>query len=162
LESLYDTARQVGCGSGMIEVRVLQALAAPSPADALRYLEDALKMAQPEGLIRTFLDKGEPVKALLERLKSQGGELKEYILTILAAFGEKGRASTPQPLVEPLSVRELDVLRLVAQGMSNGEIARKLVVSVGTVKTHVHSIIEKLGVHSRTQAVSRARELELP
>ena len=75
----------------MVEVRALQALAADTPDDALHFLQDALKRAQPEGFIRTFVDKGEPMKALLERLKSQGGELKSYILTILAAFGETGR-----------------------------------------------------------------------
>jgi LuxR family maltose regulon positive regulatory protein len=142
-------------------VRALQALAATTPSDALRFLEDALKQARAEGFIRTFVDKGEPMKALLERLKSRGGGLKEYILSILSAFGETGRASIPQPLVDPLSERELDVLRLVAEGMSNGEIADRLVVSVGTVKTHVHSIIEKMDVHSRTQAVAQARELKL-
>ena len=159
LQALYEIANQAGCGCGAIEVRLLQALAAPTPAEALHFLEDAIQMALPEGFIRTFVDKGEPMKALLERLKAPRGELKEYILTILSAFGETGRASIQQPLVEPLSERELDVLRLVADGMSNGEIAERLVVSVGTVKTHVHSIIEKLGVSSRTQAVAKAREL---
>ena len=101
------------------------------------------------------------MKALLERLRAKGGDPKEYVLPILSAFGESSRPSTSQPLVEPLSERELDVLRLVAEGMSNGEIAERLVVSVGTVKTHVHSIIDKLGVRSRTQAVARARELAL-
>ena len=146
---------------GWIEVRLLQALAADTPSDALHFLQDALKMAQPEGFIRTFVDKGEPVKALLERLKSQGGEFKEYILTLLSAFGEMGKVPSPQALVEPLSERELDVLRLMEQGMSNGEIAQRLVVTVGTVKSHVHNIISKLGVSSRTQAVAQARVLKL-
>jgi LuxR family maltose regulon positive regulatory protein len=161
LRELYETASQKGCGVGMVEVRALQALAADIPDDALNFLRDAVQRARPEGLIRTFLDKGEPMKALLERLRSQGGVLKNYILTLLAAFGEKGRGSIPQSLIETLSERELDVLRLLAEGMSNGEISRRLVVTVGTVKTHVHSIIEKLGVTSRTQAVARARELNL-
>ena len=161
LKELYKTANQAGWGSGMIEVRTLQALAAAAPDEAFHFLRDALQKAQPEGFIRTFVDKGEPMKALLERLRPQGGELKEYILTILSAFGEKGRAQSLQRLVEPLSERELEVLRLVADGLSNGEIAERLVVSVGTVKTHVHSIIDKLGVGSRTQAVARGRELAL-
>jgi LuxR family maltose regulon positive regulatory protein len=161
LKGLFETASQAGWGSGAIEVRALQALAAATPTDALHFLEETLKMVQPEGFIRTFVDKGEPMKALLERLRSQGGELKAYILTILSAFGQPCRASPSQLLVEPLSERELDVLRLVAQGMSNGEIAKRLVVSVGTVKTHVHSILDKLGVASRMQAVARAKELAL-
>jgi len=161
LHDLYETASQGSWVSGMVEVRALQALAAITPADTLRFLRDALQMAQPEGFIRTLVDKGQPMKALLEKLRSQAGELKGYILTILAAFGETGRASIPQPLVEPLSDRELEVLRLVAEGMSNGEIAQRLIVSVGTVKSHVHSIINKIGVSSRTQAVARARKLAL-
>jgi LuxR family maltose regulon positive regulatory protein len=161
LTTLYETACNKGCGTGMVEVRLLQALAADSPEDTLQFLQDALKLAQPEGFIRTFVDKGEPMKALLERLKSHGGELREYILTLLSAFGETGKKLTPQSLVEPLSERELDVLRLLEQGMSNGEIAQRLVVTTGTVKSHVHSIIEKLGVSSRTQAVAQARELKL-
>jgi LuxR family maltose regulon positive regulatory protein len=161
LGSLYTAVSQAGLVFIMIEVRLLQALAATAPVDALLFLEEALEKAQPEGLIRSFLDKGQPMTALLERLKSQGGERKAYILTLLSAYGETGAGSRSQPLVEPLSERELDVLRLVAQGLSNGEIATRLVVSVGTVKTHVHSIINKIGVSSRTQAVARARELEL-
>jgi LuxR family maltose regulon positive regulatory protein len=161
LNELYATACQKGCGAGMVEVRLLQSLAANTPADALHFLQEALKMAQPEGFIRTFVDKGSPMEALLERLRSQGGELKEYIQTILAAFGQPRSASPDQPLVEPLSERELEVLQLVSQGLSNGEIARRLVLTVGTVKSHVHSILDKLGVSSRTQAVARARELSL-
>ena len=161
LAGIYEQVSRAGFQSGMIETRTLQALAAITPTDALHFLRDALEIAQPEGFIRTFVDKGEPMKALLEKLRSQAGELKGYILTILAAFREMGRVPIPQLLVEPLSERELQVLRLVAEGMSNGEIAQRLVVSVGTVKTHVHNIIAKLGVRSRTQAVARARELAL-
>ena len=161
LHELYDIVSQVGWNSGVVEVRLLQALAAATPSEALHFLEEALNKAQPEGFIRSFIDKGEPVKALLERLKPQRGELKGYILTILSAFGQTSRVSPIQSLVEPLSEREMDVLRLLEQGMSNREIAQRLVVSVGTAKTHVHSIIEKLGVQSRSQAVARARELAL-
>ncbi len=74
LQELYEIATQAGCGSGAIEVRALQALAATTPSDALHFLEDALKQAQAEGFIRTFVDKGEPMKALLERLKFRGGD----------------------------------------------------------------------------------------
>jgi LuxR family maltose regulon positive regulatory protein len=161
LNILFDTACRKGCGTGMVEIRLLQALAADNHSDAFHFLHDALKMAQPEGFIRTFVDKGQPVKALLERLKSQGGEQKEYLLTILSAFGELGRVPVPQELVEPLSERELDVLWLLGQGLSNGEIAQRLIISVGTVKTHVHNIIDKLGVSSRAQAVAQARVLKL-
>jgi LuxR family maltose regulon positive regulatory protein len=161
LKELYTTASQAGWGSGVVEVRALQAMAAATPTDAMHFLEEALKKARPESFIRTFVDKGEPMKALLERLRSQGGESREYILAILAAFGQPCGASPSQLLVETLSERELDVLRLLEQGMSNGEIAQRLVVSIGTVKSHVHSIIDKLGVSSRTQAVAQARVLKL-
>jgi LuxR family transcriptional regulator, maltose regulon positive regulatory protein len=144
-----------------IETRALQALAAATPAEALSFLEDALKLAKPGGYIRIFVDKGAPMKALLERLKAQGGDLRAYVLAILAAFGESRNLRTTQSLVEPLSERELDVLHLLAQGLSNAEIAQHLVVSVGTVKTHVHNLINKLGVSSRAQAVMRAGELAL-
>ena len=76
LKELYELACQKGCGSGMVEVSALQALSADTSDKALHFLQDALQMAQPEGYIRTFVDKGEPMKALLERLKSQGGELE--------------------------------------------------------------------------------------
>jgi LuxR family transcriptional regulator, maltose regulon positive regulatory protein len=161
LTELFEIASQAGWGSAVVEVRTLQALAAATPAEALHFLGEALRLGQPEGFMRIFVDKGEPMKALLERLRSHGGELKGYILTLLAAFGEKGKASAPQPLVEPLSERELEVLKLLAEGLSNAEIAQRLIISVGTVKTHVHSIIDKLGVNSRMQAVALAKELEM-
>jgi len=161
LNKLFETASRAGWVPGMVEVRALQALAAATPAEALHFLTEALKLARPEGYIRTFVDKGELMKTLLERLRAQGGELKGYILTLLASFGERSRASILQPLVEPLSERELEVLSLLAEGMSNREIAQHLIVSIGTVKTHVHSIINKMGVNNRMHAVALAKELEL-
>jgi LuxR family maltose regulon positive regulatory protein len=161
LSELYNTASQKGCGTGIIEIRLLQALAAESPQGALQFMLEALKMAQPEGFIRMFVDKGQPVKSLLERLKSQGGDLKEYILTLLASFGETRKVSSSQGLVEPLSERELEVLRLMEQGLSNGEIARRLVVTTGTVKSHVHNIINKLEVSNRLEAVIQAKVVKL-
>jgi LuxR family maltose regulon positive regulatory protein len=126
LNKLYETTYQKDCGAGMVEVRALQALAADSPDAALHFLQDALKRAEPEGYLRTFVDKGEPMQALLNRLKSQKGALKGYIQTVLAAFGETSRATHKQLQVEPLSGREVEVLRLLGQGMSNGEIAKKI------------------------------------
>ena len=161
LAGLYETVSQVGFVPAMIEVRALQAMAASSTTDAFNFLAEAMEKAQPEGFIRTFLDKGEPMKFLLERLKSEGGEIKEYILTVLSAFGEKGRAAVSQLLVEPMSERELEILRLLADGLSNREIAERLVISVGTTKSHVHHILEKVGGNSRMQAVAKARELGL-
>ena len=161
LKELIAIASQAEWGSAVIELRLLQALVAATPVDSLYFLKDALKMAQPEGFIRTFLDKGEPLRLLLERLKAEGGELKEYILALLATFGKGGTPASCQDLVEPLSEREIEILRLLAEGFSNRAIAERLVISVGTVKSHVHHILEKLGGNSRTQAVAKARELKL-
>jgi LuxR family maltose regulon positive regulatory protein len=146
----------------MIDVRAWQSLAAETPPDAIRFLQDALKMAQPEKFIRTFVDKGQPMKFLLERMKAEGGELKDYVLTLLSAFGEeKAGGARNQPLVGAMSERELEILRLMAEGLSNREIAERLVITVGTAKSHVHHILEKLGTESRMQAAAKARELGL-
>jgi len=161
LAGLYETVTRAGLVSSMIDVRALQAMAATTAADALHLLEEALQLAQPEGFIRTFVDKGEPMKALLERLKSQGGGLKPYILKLLTAFEKTGRIAKPQLLAEPMSERELEILRLLAIGLSNRAIAERLVISVGTTKSHVHNILEKMGSDSRMQAVAKARELGL-
>jgi LuxR family maltose regulon positive regulatory protein len=118
------------------------------------------------------VDEGEPMAELLGRMKArQAGKtrrMKEYILKLLAAFGKDEARSTfhpssfsPQPLVEPLTERELELLRLVAAGRSNKEIAQELFLAIGTVKKHLNNIFGKLIVSSRTQAVARARELDL-
>jgi LuxR family maltose regulon positive regulatory protein len=143
----------------------LQAIAAHRMGDqarALRYLERALTLAAPEGYVRTFVDEGIPMVELLRHAGSHGIAPK-YVVKLLS---EIARASdvTPasaQPLVEPLSERELEVLRLIAAGLSNEEIARELVLALGTVKAHTASIFRKLDVRSRVQAVVRARELNL-
>ncbi len=162
LAGMYASVATMGLVANMIEFRALQAVAAQTPNDALGFLREALTMAQPEGFIRTFVDLGEPMKFLLERLKSEGGELKEYVLILLSAFGgESARGTHPQPLVEEMSERELEILRLLANGLSNREIAERLVITVGTTKSHVHHILEKLGTESRMQAVAKAREIGL-
>ena len=161
LKGVYDSVAQTDLVAMRIELLAMQAVAAETPSDALQFLREALKMAQPEGFIRTFVDRGEPMKVLLERLKSEGGDLKPYLLTLLAAFGGTGARSRAQPLVEPMSERELEILRLMAAGLSNREIAERLVITVGTTKSHVHHILEKLDSASRSQAVAKARELEL-
>jgi LuxR family maltose regulon positive regulatory protein len=159
---LYDSLAQKGLTAIMIDVRAWQALAAETPSKAIRFLRDALTMAQPDGFIRTFVDKGEPMNFLLERMKAEGGEMKDYVLTLLSAFGEeKVGGNRSQPLIEAMSERELEILRLMAEGLSNREIAERLVITVGTAKSHVHHILEKLGTESRMQAAAKARELGL-
>lgn len=172
LKSRYESAAGAGWQYGVVEILVLQALAAPTSTAALTFLSNALELAQPEGYIRTFIDKGEPMAELLRQAESHG-IASDYITKLLTAFKAEKRSRAkigithpgPQiptrPLTEPLSERELEILQLLAAGLSNQEIARKLVISVGTAKTHVHNIISKLNVSDRVKAIVRARELDL-
>jgi LuxR family maltose regulon positive regulatory protein len=164
-----DAGARMGSG---IEILALQALAAQSQNDlsgALRALARALALAEPEGYVRIFVDEGAPMATLLHRA-SAAGLAPAYVARLLTAFGDhepagssgitRAAGSTP-PLVEPLTQRELEVLRFIASGASNREIAGTLVLSVGTVKKHVYNLCGKLGVSSRTQAIANARKLNL-
>jgi LuxR family maltose regulon positive regulatory protein len=135
--------------------------------DALELLRYVLSLAEPEAYVRCFVDEGEQMKELLQEAHARGIR-PEYIATLLTAFDEPPPAIAAEPSlqwvgnrVEPLSERELEILRLIFDGASNGEIARKLVVSLGTVKKHVNNIYVKLDVHSRTQAIAAARHHHL-
>ncbi len=159
---MAEAAKRVG---RVIEVLVLQALAFQGKRDmdqALSVLERALALAQPEGYCRVFLDEGEPMAKLLFQAKAhrigQG-----YASELLSALGEVSGTEQPpaQLLIEPLTLRELEVLKLIEAGYSNQGIADKLVISMPTVKRHISNIYAKLGVESRTQAVSIGRELRL-
>jgi LuxR family maltose regulon positive regulatory protein len=162
LAQRYQTAAGHGIRYAQIEIRILQALASRDDEQALVYLAEALTMAQPEGYVRTFVDQGKALVPLL-RGAAHRGIAPGYVARLLSAVAESPGAppSLAQPLIEPLSERELQVLRLVAAGKSNPEIAAELVLAVGTVKAHTSNIYGKLGVRSRTQAVARARELKL-
>jgi LuxR family maltose regulon positive regulatory protein len=166
-------ASGAGCQITATQARALQALAAPTPDEALAFLTESLTLAEPAGYVRTFLDAGEPMAALLRQAVSRGTGT-EYADKVLAAFeGETKdeRRKTketpasfvvrPSSLVEPLSERELDVLHLLAERQTNQEIAHALCVSVNTVKTHLKNIYGKLGVNNRRQAVATATELDL-
>jgi ATP/maltotriose-dependent transcriptional regulator MalT len=135
--------------------------------DALR---QSLEAARPEGYVRLYLDEGPPMKALLtalltalQRESSLAPQLQQYVQELVAAFPHvQPLAPAPQPaLDEPLSQRELEVLRLICEGHSNQAIADQLVLSLHTVKKHTSNILGKLGVTSRVQAVARARQLGL-
>ncbi len=168
LEARYETALRAGWQFGAVEVRALQALAAPTPSAALALLTDALTLAEPEGYIRTFVDKGEPMTVLLQEAAAQG-IAPAYVGKLLGAMGvwEYGSIGEipphphPPTLVEPLSDRELDVLHLLAAGQTNQEIAQGLCVSVNTVKTHLKNIYGKLGVNNRREAIAQAKKLGL-
>jgi len=157
-----EAAKRMG---RVIEVLILQALIFQDRKQleqAVAVLKQALSLARPEGYIRTFLDEGEPMLKLLHLARSRQIE-PDYAAALLAAFGEAGGAApgVRQALIEPLSRRELEVLKLIEAGCSNQEIADKLVISIATVKRHISNIYIKLGVQSRTQAVSMGRELRL-
>ncbi|HEX9370331.1 MAG TPA: LuxR C-terminal-related transcriptional regulator, partial [Roseiflexaceae bacterium] len=179
LERLLAAAEAGGRMGGMIEILGLRALALHAQDDlggALAALTRALALAEPEGYIRVFADAGAPMADLL-RATHKRGIAPAYVAKLLAAFPsnenrglrteEERRldhsALNPQSsvLVEPLTDREMEVLRLLADGDSNRDIARKLILSLGTVKKHINNIFGKLGVQSRTQAVVKARDLHL-
>ena len=165
LKSLLEAAQTAGRTAHVIRVRVLQALAFQALEDdgrALSVLERALSLAGPEGYVRTFVDEGEPMARLLRRALHDD-ILPEHASQLLVALGESSQAAPPEAQVfpEPLTDREVEVLRLIAGGLSNREIALELVVAVSTVKTHINHIYRKLDVKNRTQAVARARTLGL-
>ena len=154
--------RSAGWGFALVAIRSLQALAAETQEAALAVLDEALKASQAEGYLRAYVDAGPALIPLLQE-SARRGVAPEYIGQILNAFGEgrKKAVAPAMPLVEALSERELEVLRLVAAGLSNREIARQLVISPGTAKTHIHNICGKLEVRNRTEAAMRAKELNL-
>ena len=162
LINCHQAASQAGWGYALIAVRILQALAANNPGSAHEVISEAIRTAEPEGYIRTFVDAGISLIPLLQDAAQQG-ITPEYVGRILTPMGMKVKiATTKSPaLVEPLSEREIEVLRLVTAGLSNREIAGRLFISPGTAKTHVHNLCGKLGARNRTEAATRAKELDL-
>ena len=155
-----------------LEIQVQQALALETKgnrADALEVLMRALGFARMEGFVRVFVDEGEAMRKLLGALSRTGADAEnDYIAKLLEAFpasqklGAAPLASTePGGLIEPLTARELEVLKRIAAGDSNQTIAEKLVITVSAVKKHTGNVFGKLNVSSRTQAVARARQLGL-
>jgi LuxR family maltose regulon positive regulatory protein len=165
LERLRHTAEAAGRMGLDIVFLVLQSLTLQAKDDipqAMIALERALSLAQPEGYVRTFLDEGAPMAKLLRRAGSRGimpGYVTQLLSAMAGTFGTT--SSIAQPLIEPLSEREREVLRLVASGLSNRQIAHTLYVAESTVKSHINAIFCKLEAQNRTQAVARARELHL-
>jgi LuxR family transcriptional regulator, maltose regulon positive regulatory protein len=166
LERLLHAAEASGRTGSIIEILVLQALALLTRGDtqaALVPLERALMLAEPEGYVRLFVDEG-PAMATLLQAVAQRGVAPTYVRQLLATFGAATTEDSPpvrQDLIEPLSERELQVLRLLATDLDGPEIANELMVSLNTLRTHTRNIYSKLGVNSRRAAVSRAAELDL-
>ncbi len=180
LERLLNAAEEGARMGSVIEILVLQALAHRAQGDippALAPLRRALALAGPEGYVRIFADEGQPMAELLKRMETESGppQAKEHIQKISSAInvrmgfppsggapaGENKPSAGSQPLIEPLSERELEVLRLLGTDLNGPEIARKCMVSLSTVRTHTQNIYAKLGVNNRRAAVRRAEELDL-
>jgi LuxR family transcriptional regulator, maltose regulon positive regulatory protein len=178
LERLDALADAHGRVRSLIEIRALRSLALQATGEhqeALSLLAEALALARPEGYVRVFADEGPPMAALLRSLigarqRGRGaagsGAETEYLHRVVGAFGPLGDpADKTAPAaggpIEPLTSRELEVLRLLAAGRRNRDIAQELVVTLETVKKHVSHIFDKLGAANRTQAVAHARRLGL-
>jgi len=175
LERLLNAAEEGRRMGSVIDILVMQALAHQAQGNiplALAPLERALTLAEPEGYVRIFVDEGPPMEELLKRLKVKDEMIMEYVRKLLAAFADKefypfGSAQdkpsslSPQPLVDPLSERECEVLKLLTTELSGPEIAKELMVSMNTIRTHNKNIYSKLGVNSRRDAVKQAKELKL-
>ena len=173
LDRLHAAAAAQDRAGSLIEIGALRALAlaaAGEEAEAVTVLAKALALACPPGYIRVFADEGPPMAAVLGRLiaaqrtgRADADVPLGYLARLQRAFDTEQPAPDPVPagIVDPLTSRELDVLKMVAAGRPNQAIARELVVTVDTVKKHVGHVLGKLGAANRTEAVARARELSL-
>jgi LuxR family maltose regulon positive regulatory protein len=179
LARLLQAAEEGGRNGSVIEILILQSLAHQAQGDqpgALASLERALSLAEPEGYIHTLVDEGEALRLLIldfrlaiEKSARNGVHpLSGYVDKLLSAFPQP-MATTPKSriktlkseIVEPLSAREFEVLKLLRSDLSGPEIAGQLIVSLHTLRTHTNNIFKKLGVNSRRAAVRRAEELDL-
>jgi LuxR family maltose regulon positive regulatory protein len=168
LGRLLLAADDGGRTGSVIEILVVHALSAQARGDipaALASLRRALTLSEPEGYVRVYVDEGPSMASLLKAIAKQGSA-SAYVRQLLAAVNRSiettATSSAPErALIEPLSARELDVLRLLATDLDGPEIARELIVSLNTVRTHTKHIYEKLGVNNRRAAVRRTKELDM-
>jgi LuxR family maltose regulon positive regulatory protein len=165
LNKLLSVAEGAELNGIVSEILALKALALNLQGDteeAIDLLRRALSLAEPEGYVHLFIDKGAQMMDLLHYARSQGISIS-YVSRLLEASEQVSIPPSAEFQTAPefLSERELEVLRLIAAGMSNRRIAEELVIGQGTVKTHINNIYRKLDVQSRTQALARARELNL-
>jgi len=171
LARLLQAAEEGGRNGSMIEILILQSLAHHAQGDqprALGSLERALTLAEPEGYVRSFVDEGEAMRLLIEKqARNREHPLNDYVDKLLVAFTHPLTAPKSvsihqkSDMIEPLSERELEVLKLLRSELSGPEIAGQLIVSLNTLRTHTKNIYNKLGVNSRRAAVCRAEELDL-
>ena len=167
LKRIEESARQQGRMGTAIHALILQSVALQNsgqPDEASAVLGAAIQLAAPETFRRPFLIHRPEIAPMLARLSHQQTQFLDFQLTLprpLFSPSPVPPIAPSAPLAEALSERELDVLRLLANGLSNPEIANKLIVSVGTVKTHVHNILGKLGVRNRVEAIEAAKRIGL-
>ena len=171
LERLLQAAETGSRVGSVIQILLLQSLvfqAQDNIPQALAPLERALALAEPEGYVRIFVDEGEAMRLLIEKLpRSRNHSLSGYTKKLLAAFVQPvvaPKSATIQQkndMIEPLSERELEVLKLLRSDLSGPEIAQHLIVSLNTFRTHTKNIFNKLGVNNRRGAIQRAEELDL-
>lgn len=178
LEPLHQHAEAKGWTSRLLRVMALQSAALYAQGEqekAIELLGEVLALAEPGGFIRLFVDEGEPMRFLIldfrvqieKQSRGQDNRLIGYADKVLASFSQPAdmvpsKIENQKPkMLDPLSQRELQVLRLIAQGLSNREISERLFLALSTVKGHSRIIFDKLQVHNRTEAVARARELGL-
>jgi LuxR family maltose regulon positive regulatory protein len=187
LERLLKAAEAQSRTGSVLEILVTQALAHHAQANlslALASLERALTLAEPEGYVRLFVNEGEPMRLLIEKQsRNRDHPLSDYVDKLLAAFTQPLDAPNPvypgrvrafihtctcrrckcqeSEMIEPLSERELEVLKLLRTELSGPDIASQLIVSPNTFRTHTKDIFNKLGVNNRRAAVRRAEELDL-
>ncbi len=164
LEPRQRQAEAKGWHDEQLKIMILKAVAFHIRGEkerAVQILGDTLELAEPGGFIRIFIDEGPPMEALL-RETTKHSTVSNYVRQLLEAYGNtEGRTPVSQHLIEPLSERELEVLKLLKTELNGPEIARELMVSLNTVRTHTKSIYNKLGVNNRRMAVRRAEELDL-
>jgi LuxR family maltose regulon positive regulatory protein len=170
LEPQRQEVEAKGLENRLLRVMIVQSIALYAHGEkekAVELLGEVLARAEPEGFIRLFVDEGDAMAELLSAAVAQGIR-PDYVGKLLAAF--KGEMKNEQPtasapgssfLIEPLSQRELEILKLIAQGLSNREIGERLFLALDTIKGHNRKIFDKLEVQSRTEAIARARELGL-
>ena len=178
LARLLQVAEEGGRNGSVIEILIQQSLAYQAQGDlprAFALLERAMKLAEPEGYVRVFVDEGEAMRLLIEKLsRNRDHPLSGYADKLLAAFTQPAAAPKPalphqaraiihqkSDMIEPLSERELEVLKLLRSELSGPEIAQQLIVSLHTLRSHTNNIFKKLGVNNRRAAVRRAEELDL-
>jgi LuxR family maltose regulon positive regulatory protein len=175
LDVLLRPAQEAGRTGRVIEIQALRALALQvlrKNDEAMTTLKYALDLGSEEGYVRVFVDRGQPMAELLHLANRQIRNVnRDYLALLLSSFTgdtEYGGVKTPLPeseggsgLIEPLSDREVVVLRCLSEGLSSPQIAQRLFVSTNTVRTHLNNIYGKLEVHNRTQAILKARALGL-